>query len=465
MLLKAPPCPEERRHSVRFGLGAGLDPQLHRAFEERFGIPMVEVWGMTETGRFLADNHEPRRIDTRAFGKPTGDFLAKVVDETDREVPHGQEGELVVRWAGPDPRAGFFRGYLKDEAATAEAWRGDWFHTGDVVTQEPDGMLHFVERRKNIIRRSGENISAAEVENALVGHPAVARLAVIPVTDELRDEEVLACVVLTEGHQPTAETAAAILDQGRSPPRLLQMAGMGRVPARSADHGHAEDPEAPAVSEGRGPAPPPRGDRSARAQEAREGGLTMRIVRFERHGAPEEVLDCVEAPEPRAPGPGEVALDMVAMTINPADLLTVEGRYGVVPPPLPFTPGAEGGRAGGAGRRGRDDGEARRSRGAARGQLLGRAHDGEGRGPHPDARGHRSVSGRDAESKPGHRRGDAVRSGGPRTRGLGAAERRQLRGRPFRGPAGEAPGLRTLNVVRRLEPGARCRRPAATSSW
>ena len=68
----------------------------------------------------------------------------------------------------------------------------------------------------------------------------------------------------------------------------------------------------------------------------------MRIVRFERHGAPEEVLDCVEAPEPRAPGPGEVALDMVAMTINPADLLTVEGRYGVVPPPLPFTPGAEG---------------------------------------------------------------------------------------------------------------------------
>ncbi len=216
LLLKRPPTPEERAHRLRFGLGAGLDPQIHRAFEERFGIPMVEVWGMTETGRFLADAHEPRRIDTRAFGKPSEDLDARVVDDAGKPVPPGTPGELVVRARGPDPRHGFFRGYLKDPKATEEAWRTGWFHTGDVVVQDADGMLYFVERRKNIIRRSGENISAAEVENALVGHPSVAAVAVIGVPDELRDEEVMACILPVAGTPRDAATARAILDFARS---------------------------------------------------------------------------------------------------------------------------------------------------------------------------------------------------------------------------------------------------------
>lgn len=215
LLLKAPPCAEERAHRVKFGLGAGIDPQLHVEFERRFGIAMVEVWGMTETGRFFGDCHEPRRIHTRAFGRPGDGYLARVVDEQDREVPRGVPGELVVRWDGPDPRFGFFRGYLKDEAATAEAWRGGWFHTGDVVFQEEDGMLHFVERRKNIIRRSGENISAAEVENALVDHPAVAQVAVLAVPDALRDEEVMACVVAADPAHADADAAQALVDHAR----------------------------------------------------------------------------------------------------------------------------------------------------------------------------------------------------------------------------------------------------------
>ncbi len=216
LLLKAPTSPEETQHRIKFGLGAGLDPQLHVKFEERFRIPMVEVWGMTETGRFFADCHEPRRITTRAFGKPTAEYLAMVVDEQDREVPRGTPGELVVRWAGDDPRRGFFRGYLKDEAATEAAWRSGWFHTGDVVTQEPGGMLHFVERRKNIIRRSGENISAVEVENGLIDHPAVQQIAVLAVADALRDEEVMACVVLGPGVAADLATARGIFEHGRA---------------------------------------------------------------------------------------------------------------------------------------------------------------------------------------------------------------------------------------------------------
>ncbi|GAB5467964.1 MAG: ATP-dependent acyl-CoA ligase [Rhodospirillales bacterium] len=210
ILLKAPPSPEERAHSVAFGLGAGLDPRLHRAFEERFGIPMVEVWGMTETGRFLADAYEPRRIETRAFGRPTETFLAKVADDEGREVPRGTPGELLVRWAGDNPRKGFFTGYLKDPEATEAAWKGGWFHSGDLVVQDDDGMLIFVERKKNVIRRSGENISAAEVENGLIGAPQVAQVAVMAVEDPLRDEEVMAIVVAAEGHAPDRATAEAI---------------------------------------------------------------------------------------------------------------------------------------------------------------------------------------------------------------------------------------------------------------
>jgi acyl-coenzyme A synthetase/AMP-(fatty) acid ligase len=118
----------------------------------------------------------------------------------------------VVRSAGADPRRGFFSGYLKNEAATEEAWRGGWFHTGDVVRQAEDGMFYFVDRMKNIIRRSGENIAAAEVEAVLQAHDAVAQVAVLAVRDELREEEVMACVVPMPGVTPDAALAARLAD-------------------------------------------------------------------------------------------------------------------------------------------------------------------------------------------------------------------------------------------------------------
>jgi crotonobetaine/carnitine-CoA ligase len=212
MLLNQPESPADRAHKVRFGIGAGIEPQLHRAFEVRFGFPMIEVWGMTETGRIYADCHEPRATETRAFGRPFAGLEARVVDAEDREVPRGVEGELVVRHSAEAPRHGFFSGYLKNEAATEEAWRGGWFHTGDVVRQDASGMLYFVDRRKNIIRRSGENIAAAEVEAVLQAHTAVAQVAVLPVADELREEEVLACVVPMAGVAAGPALAEALFE-------------------------------------------------------------------------------------------------------------------------------------------------------------------------------------------------------------------------------------------------------------
>ena len=213
LLLNQPVVPEERQHRVKFGVGAGVEPELHEAFEKRFGFPLLEAWGMTETGRIFLVNREPRMIHTRAFGRPFGGFEARVVDEQDREVPRGTDGELLVRWGGPEgPRYGFFAGYLKDEAATEAAWRGGWFHTGDVVRQDPDGMLYFVDRKKNIIRRAGENIAAAEVEAVLQAHDAVAQVAVLAVPDEVREEEVMACVVPMPGVNGDAQLAHRLVD-------------------------------------------------------------------------------------------------------------------------------------------------------------------------------------------------------------------------------------------------------------
>jgi acyl-CoA synthetase (AMP-forming)/AMP-acid ligase II len=194
----------EKRHAVRFGFGANASPKDHAAFEARFGFPLIEAWAMTETGggAMVAASREPRHVGTRCIGIPRGDLQVKILED----------GELLVRQSGADPRRGFFSGYLKDHAATEHAWRDGWFHTGDAVRRGPDGSLHFVDRLKNIIRRAGENIAALEVEAALAEHPALAQVAVIAVPDSLRDEEVMACVVLKPGQPGSRETALSIQD-------------------------------------------------------------------------------------------------------------------------------------------------------------------------------------------------------------------------------------------------------------
>jgi acyl-CoA synthetase (AMP-forming)/AMP-acid ligase II len=194
ILMADPPDPADRAHAVRFGFGAGVDGKLHGLFEHRFGFPLIEAWAMTETGAgaVVAANQEPRHVGTYCFGRPTADVECRIVAE---DGSLAEQGELWVRHAGANPRFGFFREYLKDPEATAEAWEGGWFYTGDVVRRGPDGSLHFVDRRKNVIRRSGENIAAVEVESALRHHPAVAAAAVAPIADAMRGEEVFACIV------------------------------------------------------------------------------------------------------------------------------------------------------------------------------------------------------------------------------------------------------------------------------
>lgn len=193
-LMNRPEGEWEGRSRLRFAVGAGVEPTLHRPFEVRFGVPLIEVWGMSEMCRILADCHEPRLIDTRAMGRPCEGLEVQVWDENDQEVPRNTPGEMVFRYDAKSPRKGAFSGYLNLPEVTEESWRGGWFHTGDTVTMDESDMIYFVDRKKNIIRRSGENIAAAEIEACLQEHEKVARVAVIAVADEMRDEEVMACV-------------------------------------------------------------------------------------------------------------------------------------------------------------------------------------------------------------------------------------------------------------------------------
>lgn len=209
MLMGADEDEADRDHALRFGFGAGVDPKLHAAFEARFGFPLVEAWAMTETGAgaVVCANREPRRVGESCLGAPEGGLDVRLIDDAGQDA---EQGELLVRRAGSDPRRGFFAGYFKNSQATDEAWEDGWFHTGDIVRQEPDGAMFFVDRKKNVIRRSGENIAAIEVESTLMRHPAVASAAVAAVSDAVRGDEVFACIVAKDARADPAALAQEI---------------------------------------------------------------------------------------------------------------------------------------------------------------------------------------------------------------------------------------------------------------
>ncbi|MCC5970283.1 MAG: AMP-binding protein [Pararhodobacter sp.] len=206
ILLQLPESPDERRHRARFTFSPGVDDRHKAAFAARFGLPIVEGWAMTETGGAAITDTAglPGPLGPRCIGRPRAGMEWRIVDEAGADVPLGTPGELWVRSAGDDPRRGFFSGYLGDEPATDAAWKGGWFHTGDVMKADAQGLLYFVDRRKSIIRRAGENISALEVEAALLADPLVRAAAVTPVPDPVRGDEVFAFVVLASPADPQA---------------------------------------------------------------------------------------------------------------------------------------------------------------------------------------------------------------------------------------------------------------------
>ena len=194
ILMAQPASSHDREHSVRIALAPGTSAETWHAFEERFGITVVEGHGMTETNAVIGPRDGQQRPGW--MGRVMPGFDVRVVDEHDLDVAPGTPGELVMR--SDDPFA-FATGYWRLPEATAAASRNLWFHSGDRVVRDEDGYMRFVDRLKDVIRRRGENISGWEVEQALLRHGDIEAVAVIPVPSELGEDEVMACLVPRTG--------------------------------------------------------------------------------------------------------------------------------------------------------------------------------------------------------------------------------------------------------------------------
>ncbi len=191
LLLKAPPNPElDRTMGVRFGLHVGIPKDLHAEMVERWGFPWVEAYGMTETGIVtgVPVSEADRMIGSGSIGVPIPGAEIRLRDDYGEEVGHGQPGEIWMK------APGFFKGYLNQPEALVDGW----MQSGDVGRLDECGYLYFLGRKKDIIRRSGENVAAAEVEDVLRSHSRVLEAAVVPVPDDLRGEEVKAYVGLID---------------------------------------------------------------------------------------------------------------------------------------------------------------------------------------------------------------------------------------------------------------------------
>ncbi|MDN3272618.1 ATP-dependent acyl-CoA ligase [Frankia sp. RB7] len=194
MLLAQPKSADDSTHRLRVALGGGVPPQIHGPFRERFGVPLVDGYGSTETNFVFSGTIPSDRPGT--MGHLAEGIEARIVDDNDSALPDGQAGELVLRASEP---FAFASGYFGMPEKTVEAWRNLWFHSGDRVVRDPDGHYRFIDRMKDSIRRRGENVSSWEVEQTIQSHPAVAACAIYPLPSELGEDEVAAAILLEPG--------------------------------------------------------------------------------------------------------------------------------------------------------------------------------------------------------------------------------------------------------------------------
>jgi crotonobetaine/carnitine-CoA ligase len=195
-ILATPPHEDDRNHALRQITFMPSSPDLITAFAERFGIePFAEVFGQSECWpALLGDPRGPRCPGS--MGKVTPGLQVKLVDDEGSEVPVGQAGEIVIR---PDLPHRLFSGYWNNDAATVQVFRDLWHHTGDSGRMDERGYYWFVDRKKDSLRRRGENVSSMEVEAAILKHPAVAAVAVHAVPSDLSEDDIKACIVVKSG--------------------------------------------------------------------------------------------------------------------------------------------------------------------------------------------------------------------------------------------------------------------------
>ena len=207
MILAQPPGEAESRSGLRAVLFAqNLTDGQARAFEHRFGTRLLQLYGMTETVLPPTVNPDSAARRWPSIGRPLPGVELRVADTDGVPVPPGAPGELLV---GGVPGVTLAAGYYRDPQATAAAFRDGWLHTGDLARLDDDGFAYFVDRAKDMIKRSGENVSAGEIERVAADHPAVAECAAIGVPDPVRDEAIVLVAVPAAGTAPRPEELIA----------------------------------------------------------------------------------------------------------------------------------------------------------------------------------------------------------------------------------------------------------------
>jgi crotonobetaine/carnitine-CoA ligase len=200
ILMKQPPGERDRAHRVRLALGAAAPREQWLAFEERFGLRVLECYGQTEDCAVTCNPLDAVRIGS--IGRAAWGHEMQVVDDDDRPVPDGTVGEFVVRPLLPGV---LMQGYYKMPQETLAVFRNLWFHTGDYGSRDADGYFWFKDRKKDAIRRRGENISAFDVEMVINEHPAVLESAVYAVASEVGEDDVMVALVLQPGESLAPE--------------------------------------------------------------------------------------------------------------------------------------------------------------------------------------------------------------------------------------------------------------------
>lgn len=203
MLYAQEPDPRDREHRLRFGIAGHIPAALRSNFQNRFGVPMLDAYGMSEAEP-LSIPRLDRPVPDGSCGRANPDFRVEIQDEEGRTCPAGEEGEIVFR---PLSDHVMMSGYLDEPERFRAAWRNGWFLTGDLGTMDSDGNIFFRDRKSEFIRVRGENVSPQEVESVLMGHPGIAEVAVVGVASELGEHEILAIVV------PRADLCAADLQE------------------------------------------------------------------------------------------------------------------------------------------------------------------------------------------------------------------------------------------------------------
>ncbi|TDR35854.1 AMP-binding protein [Aquamicrobium defluvii] len=212
-LLKQPPAEGERDHPLRraFITPFGEDGPL---FAKRFGVDAWTIYNMTEIASPMVAG--PGITEKGIAGKPRPWYELRIVDENDIEVADGEVGELIVRTHRP---WALMRGYYNNPAATVEAMRNGWFHTGDGFRRAPDGTYFFVDRLKDVIRRRGENISSFALESEVLNIAAIRECAAVAVPSEFSEDEVLIVVTPVEG--ATVDPVAVTAELEKALPRFM----------------------------------------------------------------------------------------------------------------------------------------------------------------------------------------------------------------------------------------------------